>query len=123
VDDPRIILAEAGVECPELDFAAMPVTSKGWVNEDGVALVREVNERHFTAFLALARLVAKYKWQRDEVLAEYCEVVDGEWGISRWPTEEQPPSLDDWLDDEEAAARWVGERVAELDRRWEERAP
>jgi hypothetical protein len=64
----------------------------------------------------------KYKWQRDEALAEHCAMVEHEYGISHWPTEEQPPTLDDWLDDDEAVAKWVAEKVADLDRRWEGRS-
>jgi hypothetical protein len=52
MDDPRQILSEAGVECVEAiacldeEFVEYPVVD--------------------AAILALARLVAKYKWQLDE---------------------------------------------------------
>ena len=61
-DDPRQILAEAGVECAEVDFWAE--TEERFVGDTEC----ETNPEAADAILALARLVAKYKWQRDECL-------------------------------------------------------
>jgi len=70
--DPRKILAEAGVECAEVDAYrhecevlkahALPPHAVTMAMADAV-------------ILALARLVAKYKWQRDEVTIEWLKAL------------------------------------------------
>jgi len=62
-DDPRDILKAAGVECPELDTFLCGRGPSEWEDDDELD----------AAFLALARLVAKYKWQRDYVRESYME--------------------------------------------------
>ena len=87
VDDPRQILAESGVECADLDA----FYAHDWMaNEDGVQ----------AAILALARLVAKYKWQRDIQIGN--EYHDGNEYMA--------------VTDEDDVA-YV---IADLDRRWAE---
>lgn len=79
-DDPREILKAAGVECAEVTrYIVLPETHTRCAD---------------AAILALARLTAKYKWQRDQAIDE----VPEDWG---WQRE---PSYRDYLD-----------------RRWEER--
>ena len=58
-DDPREILKEAGVECAEVDAYDQVARHNGAF----IGLVEE--QEADAAILALARLVAKYKWQRD----------------------------------------------------------
>ena len=62
------ILKAVGVECEELDaYLAIDYefSDKRWW---------EITDDAHAAFLALARLVAKYKWQRDDLLSEATEV-------------------------------------------------
>ena len=53
--DPRAILKAAGVECPAVEALDSAYGTRAW----------ERSQRDDAAILALARLVAKYKWQRD----------------------------------------------------------
>lgn len=74
-DDPREILRAAGVECAELD--------------DYLETRCIIPHKGDLAILAVARLVAKYKWQRDatvtiagyneEEAQELLDEVDLEW--------------------------------------------
>ena len=62
MDDPLTILREAGIECPEVE-------ALHWGCGDAPFEVDEFREKadlDATTILALARLAAKYKWQRDE---------------------------------------------------------
>ena len=81
MDDPREILKVVGVECEELDVYAderkRPSVGSGFWADITFMLAATSDD----AILALARLVAKYKWQRDDTLDEYAEVVEGEWGL------------------------------------------
>ena len=96
-DDPREILKSVGVGCEELDaYWAIDyefAEKRWWEPADDV----------YPAILALARLVAKYKWQRDEALTQYAITVDGEWGLS----------------DDERDGGFERDQLADLDRRWE----
>ena len=84
-DDPREILQEAGVECHDLTHLNKWSDPSEW---DDV-------------ILALARLVAKYKWQRDDAV--------GVWAGANW---------DDFITPDNAV-----EIVDILDRRWDEYTP
>ena len=75
-DDPRELLKEAGVECTEVDNVQKVVDIlDGFGPMDDFAaeiqaasMMTHLNELRVDAILALARLVAKYKWQRDYVV-------------------------------------------------------
>jgi len=62
-DDPREVLKAAGVECAEVEKVGM---SRGWydpkASHQHALNIIEIDD---AAILALARLVAKYKWQRE----------------------------------------------------------
>ncbi|MFA6358858.1 MAG: hypothetical protein WCY09_09410 [Candidatus Omnitrophota bacterium] len=92
-DDPRDILKEAGVEVPEVErwSGLRPVEDQLPKHSVGSVLLRQTKCIGGDAILALSRLVAKYRWQRDTVMAD-------------WESQEGPG----WGD------------VAGLDRRWEE---
>lgn len=85
-EDPREILKSAGVECAEVDALYV----------DGRYDMGKVDDYADDVILALARLVAKYKWQRDEDIR--IGYVGGD------------PAPDVFAD-----------AVADLERRWEER--
>jgi len=111
-DDPREILQAAGAECPEVSSS---IFNGGWFSEP----------EHVpcdAAILALARLVAKYKWQRDAVLDRYVMTVEGEWGISHWKDNDVQPTGDDgWLTDTEAREKWKARVVNDLGKdEWDE---
>ena len=99
--DPREILKEAGVECAEVDAVQKVVDIlDGFGPMDDFAaeiqaasMMTHLNELRVDAILALARLVAKYKWQRD-----WCMTSDVRYVNHTDDTDE-----------------------AYLDRRWEER--
>jgi len=100
VDDPREILRAAGVECHDLTHLNKWSDPSEW---DDV-------------ILALARLVAQYKWQRDEIGRLWNESGHGEgaYFISNVLTELGWPEDNDSENGPELL-------VAALDRRWEER--
>lgn len=61
-DDPMQILRKAGIECPEVEaYAAARTYGDCDYYLDGY-VDRSTSDR---AILALAKLAAKYKWQRD----------------------------------------------------------
>ena len=92
-DDPREVLKAAGVECAELDEFLTGRGPSEWEDDDDLD----------AAFLALARLVAKYKWQLGRVLADEVGVFDG--GTDEWGNVVPDDSRE----------------LADLDRRWNER--
>ncbi len=119
MDDPRTILAEAGVECPEVEAWA---SLEWWWHENNLSH-EDVGD---AAILALARLVAhwkdaarmrhedaecyererdKYKWQRDEAADDLAEHE------SLWRNADASPPFK-MVEPEEI--------IADLDRRWEE---
>ena len=61
LDDPREILKAAGVECAEVEkyLRVKDEDAKMWEGWNAT------NDAGHECILALARLVAKYKWQRD----------------------------------------------------------
>ena len=63
-DDPREILKEAGVECAKLDEYVRVKDADAEDFEPWTA----TNDSAETLILALSRLVAKYKWQRDQAI-------------------------------------------------------
>ena len=94
MNDPRDILKAAGVECAAVDE---------WLQVPDVS-IDDVSYHASAAILALTRLVAKYKWQRDQYETEIrrCyEALHAEFG--NWP----PDAADEFF--------------ADLDHRWEER--
>ena len=103
MDDPRQILAEAGVECVEVDelFAIPERQDMAFDNVWGFGFYDMGDGGPGDAILALSRLVAKYKWQRD-YLADNC--ADGYW------------TDDGWFPSEDVAGV-----IADLERRWSER--
>lgn len=70
-DDPRQILAEAGVECEELN-RYIHYAHAEWDDED----LMDVGPFAPDVFLALARLVAKYKEQAAFLLSAFGDVLE-----------------------------------------------
>jgi hypothetical protein len=111
-DDPREILKAAGVDVPQEwnEYRHALRVARGKCNSDrndewnaGQIMMADAAG---PAILALARLVAKYKWQRDDSLDEYAEVVDGEWG----------------LHDDERDGGFQRQHVEDLELRWTKEA-
>ena len=67
-DDPRELLRAAGVECAEVDEYAAEASTHG---EEWRGIHLHLSD---AAILALARLVAKYKYQRDQVIDEIATI-------------------------------------------------
>jgi hypothetical protein len=100
MDDPRQILADAGVECAEVDNAGywMQEAEEGRAACTGSDRYLEL-KAYKAALLALARLVAKYKWLFEYVSEQFATYLDDHEG----------PTLTDDV-------------VFEAEDRWEERA-
>jgi hypothetical protein len=106
--DPRAILKEAGVDVSEVEEwaeALLPYwcvdceDEHDWdVGRGYSAVDRELAEQASAAILALARLVAKYKYQRDLCSVDLCVAVHD-------------------ADSRSGSSSLV---IADLDRRWEE---
>jgi hypothetical protein len=113
-DDPRDILKEAGVECPEVDLLDPDREAGEYFHEgDGVYVGRE--DAYRAAVLSLAILAVQFKWQRDAVLDRYVLTVEDEWGISHWRDDDHQPTCDEeYLSDEEAREKWKARVVADL---------
>jgi len=65
-DDPLTILRAAGIECPEVEALRLFMLRDDAANQHPGYLQCQVD----AAIFALARLVAKYKWQRDEAAGD-----------------------------------------------------
>jgi hypothetical protein len=100
-DDPREVLKAVGVECAEVDgFIARYgecTIGREYSSDEGIVAADDT-------ILALARIVAKYKWERDRAvddLAGKGEVLNAIHGHNTFPKD-------------------YGEIVFDLDRRWKE---
>lgn len=116
-DDPRQILAEAGVECAEVE----ELMDEAVVSESWEAAI----EKHgWDAILALARLVAKYKadWElTEEGLAFWMECDQEHEELAEKYKWQRDTLIQD--DHEYENVSWFEPetRVADLERRWSER--
>jgi hypothetical protein len=106
-DDPRAILKAAGVECPEVDAL---VVLRGEAH-DTLTQARLMLAQN-AAILALARLVAKYKWQRGKMVER---LLDNE--ISHIRGRGMPSQFE--VDAIAEAHRWKDAICAALDEEWE----
>ena len=97
LEDPLQILHQAGIECPELEMLYELLTSL--TEDEYLTFATQVGLD--AAILALARLVAKYRWQRDELI--------------------RSSAITDWNREGLSETDFVADETAWIEARWEAR--